>query len=201
MNILLVGSGGREHALAWKLAQSPAAARSSTARPAIPASPQIAELRRARRRRHRRPWWRFAQRPGDRPGRGRPRSAAGRRPRRRAARRRHRGVRARPRPRRSSKARKGFTKDLCARHGIPTAAYRALHRSARPRRRARRRSAVPVVIKADGLAAGKGVIVAETAAEADDAVRDMLRRRASAPPAHAVVIEEFLRARKPASSR
>ena len=61
---------------------------------------------------------------------------------------------------------KGFMKDLCAKHGIPTAAY---HRFTEPgpAKAYSPAIALPVVIKADGLAAGKGVVIAETLAEAD----------------------------------
>src|SRR3546814_13148180 len=68
---------------------------------------------------------------------------------------------------------KGFTKDLCARAGIPTAAY-ARFDSAEAARAYLATQPVPVVIKADGLAAGKGVVIATTPEEADAAV-DMMR--------------------------
>ena len=58
---------------------------------------------------------------------------------------------------------KGFTKDLCAEFGIPTAAYRRFTRCRSRPRPMSRRSGAPIVVKADGLAAGKGVVVAETA--------------------------------------
>src|SRR5205823_14510770 len=60
---------------------------------------------------------------------------------------------------------KGFTKDLCKAHNIPTAAYERFT-SAESARAYARKQATPMVIKADGLAAGKGVIIAETIAEA-----------------------------------
>jgi phosphoribosylamine--glycine ligase len=85
---------------------------------------------------------------------------------------------------------KGFTKDLCARHGIPTARYaRASDRLAAEA--ALGDFALPVVIKADGLAAGKGVVIAETAEEADAAIRDMFDG-GFGPAGGSVVIEEFL---------
>ena len=85
---------------------------------------------------------------------------------------------------------KGFTKDLCARHGIPTARYaRASDRLAAEA--ALGDFALPVVIKADGLAAGKGVVIAETAEEADAAIRDMFDGGFGAAGG-SVVIEEFL---------
>jgi phosphoribosylamine--glycine ligase len=85
---------------------------------------------------------------------------------------------------------KGFTKDLCARHGIPTARYaRASDRLAAEA--ALGDFSLPVVIKADGLAAGKGVVIAETAEEADAAIRDMFDGGFGAAGG-SVVIEEFL---------
>src|SRR4051812_20265476 len=67
---------------------------------------------------------------------------------------------------------KGFTKDLCEAHNIPTAAYERFA-AAGPAKIYTRRQAVPIVIKADGLAAGKGVIIADTIAEAEAAI-DMM---------------------------
>jgi phosphoribosylamine---glycine ligase len=85
---------------------------------------------------------------------------------------------------------KGFTKDLCARAGIPTAAYlRFTDRDAALA--ALPEFGVPVVIKADGLAAGKGVIIAETAVEAREAVEEMFRGSFGDAGAE-VVIEEFM---------
>lgn len=78
---------------------------------------------------------------------------------------------------------KGFTKDLCARHGIPTAAYVRTERM-NDALSALDRFAIPVVVKADGLAAGKGVTVAMTRAEAEAAIR-----AAGDGP---LVIEEFM---------
>jgi phosphoribosylamine--glycine ligase len=66
---------------------------------------------------------------------------------------------------------KGFTKDLCARHGIPTAEY-VRASSAAEAIAALDRFAIPVVVKADGLAAGKGVTVAMSRVEAEQAIRD-----------------------------
>src|SRR5580658_6633429 len=63
---------------------------------------------------------------------------------------------------------KGFTKDLCRSAGIPTAAYERF-RTAVPAKAYVRERGVPIVVKADGLAAGKGVVVAESVAEADAA--------------------------------
>jgi phosphoribosylamine--glycine ligase len=85
---------------------------------------------------------------------------------------------------------KGFTKDLCARHGIPTAAYARFASEAPALAHLRQRGA-PCVVKADGLAAGKGVTVAGTLAEAEAAVRDAFAGRFGAAGAE-VVIEDRL---------
>ena len=86
---------------------------------------------------------------------------------------------------------KSFAKDFMARHGIPTAAYgnftdideaiAFIHQQG-----------VPIVVKADGLAAGKGVIIAHTVEEAETAVKDMLAGNAFGEAGHRVVVEEFL---------
>ncbi len=86
---------------------------------------------------------------------------------------------------------KAFTKDLCARHGIPTAAYGRFTElgaaeafiDARP---------LPVVVKADGLAAGKGVTIAETHEEARAAAREMLTEERFGEAGKEIVVEEFL---------
>ncbi|WP_374414724.1 phosphoribosylamine--glycine ligase [Novosphingobium colocasiae] len=85
---------------------------------------------------------------------------------------------------------KGFTKDLCARAGIPTGGYERVSSEAAALA-ALERFGAPVVIKADGLAAGKGVTVAMTMAEAEDAVRDIFSGKFGEAGAEAV-IEEFL---------
>ena len=86
---------------------------------------------------------------------------------------------------------KAFAKDFMARHKIPTAAYgnftdideaiAFIHQQG-----------APIVVKADGLAAGKGVIIAQSTEEAETAVRDMLAGNAFGEAGHRVVIEEFL---------
>lgn len=86
---------------------------------------------------------------------------------------------------------KAFAKDFMARHGIPTAAYgnftdideavAFIHEHG-----------APIVVKADGLAAGKGVIIAQTVEEAEAAVKDMLAGNAFGEAGHRVVVEEFL---------
>ncbi len=87
---------------------------------------------------------------------------------------------------------KAFTKDFLARHDIPTADYRTFEH-VEPALDYIRSNGAPIVIKADGLAAGKGVIVAATDQEAENAVRDMLEQNAFGDAGTTVVIEEFLR--------
>ena len=86
---------------------------------------------------------------------------------------------------------KAFTKDFLARHNIPTAEYQNFT-EIEPAIAYIRQKGAPIVIKADGLAAGKGVIVAMTLKEAEDAVHDMLADNAFGDAGHRVVIEEFL---------
>ncbi|MDP3675963.1 MAG: phosphoribosylamine--glycine ligase [Novosphingobium sp.] len=187
MNILLIGSGGREHALAWKLAQSPLCD-TLYAAPGNPGIAQHAQL--------------VALDPVDHGAmitfcatqriglvvigpeaplvdgladslRGAGIAVFG--PSRAAA---------------QLEGSKGFTKDLCARAGIPTARYdraTSLHAA----RAALDGHELPVVIKADGLAAGKGVVIAETRAEAEAALDDMFDGQFGEAGAE-VVIEEFL---------
>ncbi|MBS0517047.1 MAG: phosphoribosylamine--glycine ligase [Proteobacteria bacterium] len=86
---------------------------------------------------------------------------------------------------------KGFTKELCRRHGIPTAAYERFTDVAKAEAYVRAQGA-PIVVKADGLAAGKGVVVAETIEQALEAVRDMLSGNRFGASGASVVIEEFM---------
>jgi phosphoribosylamine--glycine ligase len=86
---------------------------------------------------------------------------------------------------------KRFSKDFLARHNIPTAAYKTFTDVAGAVAYIRKQGA-PIVIKADGLAAGKGVILAQTEAEAISAVEDMLSGNVFGEAGHRVVIEEFL---------
>ncbi|SEI48191.1 phosphoribosylamine--glycine ligase [Allopseudospirillum japonicum] len=86
---------------------------------------------------------------------------------------------------------KAFTKDFLARHHIPSAAY-ATFTEVEPALAYLRAQGAPIVVKADGLAAGKGVIVAMTLAEAEAAVQDMLSGNAFGDAGARVVIEEFL---------
>ncbi|GAB5073699.1 phosphoribosylamine--glycine ligase [Citrobacter sedlakii] len=86
---------------------------------------------------------------------------------------------------------KAFTKDFLARHHIPTAEYQNFT-DVEPALAYLREKGAPIVIKADGLAAGKGVIVAMTLEEAEAAVQDMLAGNAFGDAGHRIVIEEFL---------
>ncbi|MEL6116229.1 phosphoribosylamine--glycine ligase [Photobacterium sp. SP02] len=86
---------------------------------------------------------------------------------------------------------KAFTKDFLARHQIPTAEYQNFT-EIEPALAYLKEKGAPIVVKADGLAAGKGVIVAMTQEEAEEAVRDMLAGNAFGEAGHRVVIEEFL---------
>ncbi|MBJ7515930.1 MAG: phosphoribosylamine--glycine ligase [Stenotrophomonas sp.] len=86
---------------------------------------------------------------------------------------------------------KAYAKDFLARHGIPTAYY-AVHTDVDAALAYIREKGAPIVVKADGLAAGKGVIVAMSLQEAESAVRDMLSGNAFGDAGARVVIEEFL---------
>ncbi|MFE1602138.1 phosphoribosylamine--glycine ligase [Methylobacterium sp. ID0610] len=184
LTILLIGSGGREHALAWKLAQSPACGRllvapgnpgtaaHGTNHPGLDVMDGAAVVA-------------FCRREGvdfvvvgpeaplvagvvdaldaaGIPAFGPTRAAA------------------------QLEGSKGFTKELCAEFGIPTADF-ARFSAPEPALAYLRARGAPIVVKADGLAAGKGVVVAETLAEAEAAVANLL-----ADPGAEVVIEEFL---------
>ncbi len=86
---------------------------------------------------------------------------------------------------------KAFTKDFLARHEIPTASY-ANFTEIEPAVAYVKQQGTPIVIKADGLAAGKGVILAQTEVEAISAIEDMLAGNAFGEAGHRVVVEEFL---------
>ena len=187
MNVLLIGSGGREHALAWKLKQSPLLDRLYCAPGnagidavaecvALDAADHAAAIR-------------FCK---DRDiglvvigpevplvaGLADDLEASGIKvfgPSRQAAR---------------LEGSKGFTKDLCAEYGIPTAAYRRFADASSAKAYAAEQS-LPVVVKADGLAAGKGVVIAPTRAEAEAAI-DACFAGAFGTAGAEVVIEEFL---------
>jgi phosphoribosylamine--glycine ligase len=190
MNVLVIGSGGREHALAWKVAQSPrvqvvfvAPGNAGTAGEAGVENVAIDAMDFAA-------LADFAA--GNEVGltivgpeaplvegvvdyfEGRGLRCFG--PRRGAA---------------QLEGSKAFTKDFLARHNIPTGAYRNFTELAPALAYLRERGA-PIVVKADGLAAGKGVIVARTLTEAEAAVTDMLSGNAFGEAGCRVVIEEFL---------
>ena len=188
MKLLVVGSGGREHALAWRLAQSPgvsqvfvAPGNGGTARePGIKNLPitDIAELAE------------FALREKvgftiigpEAP------LAAGIVDLFREKRLRIFGpTRAAARLESS----KDFAKAFMSRHGIPTAAYQTFSDAGQARDWVAERGA-PIVIKADGLAAGKGVVVAQTVAEAHAAIDAMLVDNRMGDAGARVVIEDFL---------
>lgn len=187
MNILLIGSGGREHALAWKLAQSPLTD-TLYAAPGNPGIGEEAELVSLDVADHG-AVLAFCQARGvslvvvgpEAPlvdGLADSLRAAGIAtfgPSAAAA---------------QLEGSKGFTKELCSRAGIPTAAY-ARHDDKAKALADLPRFGLPVVIKADGLAAGKGVIIAETAVEAEAAIEDMFGGGFGEAGAE-VVIEEFM---------
>jgi len=187
MNVLIIGSGGREHALAWRLAQSPAMGKLYAA-PGNPGIAQEAELVALDPADHR-AVVDFCRRHAiglavigpEAPlvdgladnlrATGIPTFGPNRIPA-------------------ALEGSKGFTKDLCAKHCIPTARYaRASDRLAAEA--ALGDFGLPVVIKADGLAAGKGVIIAETAEEAEAALAAMFEGGFGGA-GEAVVIEEYM---------
>ena len=86
---------------------------------------------------------------------------------------------------------KSFTKNFLARYNIPTAQFESFQ-LVEPAKLFARSLGLPVVIKADGLAAGKGVVVAETIAEADTAIEDMLSKNVFGEAGSTVVVEAFL---------
>ena len=187
MNILVVGSGGREHALVWKIAQSPLMRRLVCA----PGNPGIAKLAEIR-----------AVGPTDVAGQVAlareiaadlvvigPESAveAGLADALAEAGIDCFGPTAAAGQLESSKA---FTKAFCDRHGLPTGRY-GVFDAAAPAKAALDQFAPPFVIKADGLASGKGVVIAADRAEAEAAIDDALGGRFGAAGAR-VVIEDYL---------
>jgi len=187
MNILLVGSGGREHALAWKIAASPLVTR-LVAAPGNPGMASLCEVRNvgavdvpalvalAR------------EIAADLVVIG-PEVAveAGLADALEAARIPCFGPKAQAGQLETSKA---FTKAFCDRHGLPTGAYEVFDR-ADPAKAALERFAPPYVIKADGLASGKGVVIAQERAGAEAAIDDALGGRFGTAGVR-VVIEEYL---------
>jgi len=187
MNILLIGSGGREHALAWKIAQSPLLTRLVCA-PGNPGIAGVCETREVK--------------VTDVDGLAAlaqeiaadlvvvgPESSleAGIADRLAELGIPCFGATAAAAQLETSKA---FTKQFADRHGLPTAAYGVFEDAGLAKAYLNQFDA-PYVIKADGLAAGKGVVIAESRAEADAAIDDMLGGRFGAAGAR-VVIEEFM---------
>ncbi len=187
MNVLLIGSGGREHALAWKLAQSPLLGKlyAAPGNPGIAEEAELAALDPADHRAVidycRRQAIGLVVVGPEAPlvdgladnlrAIGIPVFGPNRIPA-------------------QLEGSKGFTKDLCARYGIPTAGYvRVTDRLAAEA--ALGDFGLPVVIKADGLAAGKGVIIATTPAEAEAALDTMFDGTFGAAGTE-LVIEEFM---------
>ena len=185
MNILVVGSGGREHALAWKLAQSPRAGKIFCApgnggtphNVAIPVSDHAALIDFARRNQI----GLAVIGPDDA-------LAAGIVDAFHAAGLRVFGPDAACARLESSKA---FAKDFMRRHGIPTADYREFTDSTAARAYCAA-AKYPLVVKADGLALGKGVIIAQNQAEAGDAIYQCMEARAFGDAGSRIVVEEFL---------
>ena len=190
MKVLVIGSGGREHALAWKLAQSPrvdevivAPGNAGTAREPrmrnsdVSATDLDGLLQLARDERVI-----FTVVGPEAP------LVAGVVDTFRAAGLRVFGPTAAAARLEGSKS---FTKDFLARHQIPTAHY-AVFTELQPALEHVRKHGAPIVIKADGLAAGKGVVVAMTLADAEHALADMLGAHAFGDASARVVIEEFL---------
>lgn len=190
MKVLVVGSGGREHALAWKLAQSPrvsqvlvAPGNAGTARePKMRNLPIGAEDIEAL------VYYAQEQEVGLTVVGPEAPLSKGIVDRFRAAGLRCFGPTQQAAQLESSKA---FAKDFLARHQIATAAY-ANFTEVEPALAYIRAKGAPIVIKADGLAAGKGVILAQTEEEAIAAVQDMLAGNTFGAAGSRVVIEEFL---------
>ena len=187
-DVLLVGGGGREHAIAWKLAQSPGLGRMIAA----PGNPGIAAHARRVPIKDTAIDSLVALAQQERPdlvviGPEAP-LALGLADRLRAAGLAVFGGSAAAARLESSKA---FAKDLMARHRIPTARFGTFRDTAAARRYARELGA-PLVVKADGLAAGKGVTVCGTLEEADRAIAQCLEARAFGDAGLTVVVEVFL---------
>ncbi|WP_419319008.1 phosphoribosylamine--glycine ligase [Caulobacter sp. ErkDOM-E] len=187
LNILLVGSGGREHALAWKIAQSPLCGR-LVAAPGNPGMAAVAQLRAVKVLDVEGLVALAQEIAADLVVVG-PESAleVGL-----ADRLAEVGIPCFGGSQRAARLEtsKAFTKDFCARHDLPTAAY-GVFTDAASASAFLDTLAAPFVIKADGLAAGKGVVIAADRAQADAAVLDMLGGRFGTAGAR-VVIEEFM---------
>ncbi|MDP5277674.1 phosphoribosylamine--glycine ligase [Sphingomonas sp. DG1-23] len=183
MNVLLLGSGGREHALAWKLAQSPLLTKlyAAPGNPGIAEHAELAEIALSDHRavidfclRHSIGFVVIGPEAPLVAGLGDNLRTMGI------------GVFGPSKAAAQLEGSKGFTKDLCARENIPTAGYVKVE-SRDGGLAALGDFTLPVVVKADGLAAGKGVTVAMTREEAEEAIRGIF-----AVPGGSAVIEEFL---------
>jgi len=188
-DVLLVGGGGREHALAWKLAQSPGLGRMIAA----PGNPGIAAHARCVPVKDTAIDDLVALAQQERPdlvvvGPEVP-LALGLADRMRAAGFAVFGGSAAAARLESSKA---FAKELMARHRIPTARFGTFREAVAARAFCRELGA-PLVVKADGLAAGKGVLICRSLGEADAALAHCLEARAFGDSGLTVVVEEFLR--------
>jgi phosphoribosylamine--glycine ligase len=188
VKVLVVGSGGREHALGWKLKQSPLVSELISA----PGNPGLEELGRcvAIKADNAAELAAFAAREQVGLVVIGPESAAAAGladalaqlgvpcfgPTKAAA---------------ELEASKAFTKDFCSRHAIPTADYKVFDDAIRAKAYLGDREP-PFVIKADGLAAGKGVVIAETRREADAAIDEILFLRKFGTAGQRIVIEDFL---------
>ena len=188
MKTLVIGSGGREHALAWKLAQSPGMRRVHVA-PGNGGTGRDRHLQNAPLAEHQEliAFAKAEQVDFTVVGPEAP-LAAGIVDAFRAA-----GLRIFGPTRAAAQleSSKDFAKAFMARHGIPTAAYRTFEDARAAHDYVRERGA-PIVVKADGLAAGKGVVVAQTADEAHAAIDAMLGGEMVGAAGARVVIEEFL---------
>ena len=187
MNILLVGSGGREHALAWKIAQSPLLTRLVCA-PGNPGIERVCDIRPIKVTDVEGLAALAQEIAADLVVVG-PESAleVGLADRLQELGIPCFGPTAAAAQLETSKA---FTKAFCDRHGLPTSAYGVFEDASTAKAYLNQFDA-PYVIKADGLAAGKGVVIAQSRAEADAAIDDMLGGRFGAAGAR-VVIEEFM---------
>ncbi|UWF59321.1 phosphoribosylamine--glycine ligase [Brucella sp. 2716] len=187
MKVLLIGSGGREHALAWKLAASPLLEKLYCA-PGNPGIAAVAELADIGVDDHAALIAFAKEKQIDLVVVG-PEAplVAGLADEMRAE-----GIRVFGPSRAAAQLEgsKGFTKDLCARFNIPTGAYGRFNNAPKAKAYIRQQGA-PIVVKADGLAAGKGVVVAMTLQEALDAVDSCFEGAFGAAGAE-VVVEEFL---------
>jgi phosphoribosylamine--glycine ligase len=188
MKILLIGSGGREHALAWKLSQSPQCEKLYCA-PGNAGISQVAECLEIAAE-DQSGILSFCQNNNidfivvgpEQPlvdglaDRLRDNGFAVFGPSKEAA---------------QLEGSKGFMKDFCARHDIPTAAY-ARFKSVDKAKEYIRQQGAPIVLKADGLAAGKGVIIAQSVEEAEKVVEDMISGESFGHAGTEIVIEEFM---------